>query len=111
MNWKLRTKGYLHWGYNFWPRDPYAQVLMGRPAPGDCFVVYPGRRGILDSIRFEAMRDGIEDYELVHMLAGIDRAVADAVCDRVIRSKTDYVRHPARFLSIRRKLLETLSAR
>ena len=32
---------------------------------GDCFLVYPGNRS---SIRFERLRDGIEEYEKVHQL-------------------------------------------
>lgn len=32
---------------------------------GDCFLVYPGNRS---SIRFERLRDGIEEYEKINLL-------------------------------------------
>ena len=32
---------------------------------GDCFLVYPGNR---TSIRFERLRDGIEEYEKINIL-------------------------------------------
>ena len=32
---------------------------------GDCFLVYPGNRS---SIRFERLRDGIENYEKINLL-------------------------------------------
>ena len=50
-------------------------VEVGWTAPGTIFMVYPPGRWsdeqdeITDSIRYEAQRDGIEDYELLYMLA------------------------------------------
>ena len=38
---------------------------VSRVPAGDPWIVYPGKDGPLDSIRFEAMRDGIADYELL----------------------------------------------
>ena len=33
------------------------------PANGDGFLVYPGPNGPVNSIRWEVIRDGIEDYD------------------------------------------------
>lgn len=69
-------KGFLHWGYNFYnsvlsdePVDPYLITDAGGGLQsGDCYVVYPGREGALDSIRHENFYDGIQDYMLLKRL-------------------------------------------
>jgi len=68
-------KGFLHWGYNYWYRsqtreliDPFT-VTDGAAWPGwaygDTFVVYPGEHGPIDSIRWEAFAEGLEDFRLL----------------------------------------------
>ncbi|HTQ09591.1 MAG TPA: DUF4091 domain-containing protein, partial [Fimbriimonadaceae bacterium] len=119
MNFKYGATGYLHWGWNRWsmmePKTPYEQVVYSNkngdwlPA-GDCFIVYPGKDGsIVDSIRWESMRDGIADYELLSMLANKDPAKAHALADRLILGFTSYVIDPAVFRQVRHELLTDLS--
>lgn len=55
--------GFLHWGYNFWGQ-PFDEQL----APGDNWIVYPGKDAPRSSLRYEAMREGIEDYEYLCLL-------------------------------------------
>lgn len=55
--------GFLHWGYNFWG-PPFDEQL----APGDNWIVYPGKEAPRSSLRYEAMREGIEDYEYLCLL-------------------------------------------
>jgi len=69
--------GLLRWSYERWPPDP-----MGRPegdgryAAGDLFIVYPGQeRRPYASPRWEIVRDGFEDYEMLHRLR---EAIAEA---------------------------------
>lgn len=62
--------GFLRWAYNSWNRNPMANTDFGTWPTGDCFLVYPGNRS---SIRFENLRDGIEEYEKINLL----RAQAD----------------------------------
>lgn len=57
------TTGFLHWGYNFWGQ-PFDEQL----APGDNWIVYPGKEAPRSSLRYEAMREGIEDYEYLCLL-------------------------------------------
>jgi hypothetical protein len=76
--------GFLHWGYNYWYQsqtrtliDPYT-VQDGLAwergwAYGDTFVVYPGRDGPVDSIRWEIFGESLQDYALLQTL-GIDRS-------------------------------------
>ncbi len=43
-------------------------VSSGNILPGgDCWICYPAYKNIYPSIRLEAMRDGIVDYELLKM--------------------------------------------
>ena len=65
------VNGFLQWGYNFYNGflskrgiNPYSQTDSEGSFPsGDAFIVYPGENGkCLDSIRFEAMFDAVQDY-------------------------------------------------
>ncbi len=57
--------GFLRWAYNAWNRNPLQSTDFGYWTTGDCFLVYPGNRS---SIRFERLRDGIEEYEKINQL-------------------------------------------
>ncbi|MBQ9096394.1 MAG: DUF4091 domain-containing protein [Akkermansia sp.] len=57
--------GFLRWAYNAWNRNPLESTDFGTWPTGDCFLVYPGNRS---SIRFERLRDGIEEYEKINLL-------------------------------------------
>lgn len=63
LNYLTDTTGFLHWGYNFWGQ-PFDEQL----APGDNWIVYPGKEAPRSSLRYEAMREGIEDYEYLCLL-------------------------------------------
>jgi hypothetical protein len=79
---KLRTLGFLHWGFNYWyvlhdgfdPEtqtmlDPFTDGSAGGKAPyGDAFVVYPGPDGPIDSIRWEIFAEAMQDYALLQTL-------------------------------------------
>ncbi len=66
---KLGMEGFLRWNYTVWPEDPRKKLpLNGWPAGDTCFV-YPGRGGqCLLSLRYLALRRGIEDFELCQMV-------------------------------------------
>ena len=84
LNWRYDATGYLHWGYNWWrqwqgsgPCNPFytatgesERLPVGalRLPPGDPCVVYPGESGICNSIRWEMVRKGMEDYEYLKLL-------------------------------------------
>jgi hypothetical protein len=57
--------GFLRWAYNSWVEDPLTDTRFRRWPGGDAFLVYPGPRS---SIRFEMLRDGIEDYEKLKII-------------------------------------------
>lgn len=60
-----RLDGFLRWAFDHWPRDPLYNTAFGSWPDGDTFLVYPGPRS---SIRWESLRDGIEEYEKIQML-------------------------------------------
>ncbi len=116
MNFKYGLPGYLHWGFNFWHGDPFTNIednwgstTTAFSPPGDSHIVYKGINGPLSSIRLEALRDGIEDYELLTLLAKQDPVFARQICDAVVRTMTDYVRDPATFRAIRAQILNALA--
>ncbi len=57
--------GFLRWAYNSWVENPLDSTDFTSWPSGDCFLVYPGNRS---SIRFERLRDGLEDFEKVRLL-------------------------------------------
>jgi hypothetical protein len=67
INYAYNLRGFLHWGLNFWRDDPFGEPSPNLP-PGDTHIIYPGEGGPLSSIRFDVMRDGIEDFEYLLLL-------------------------------------------
>jgi hypothetical protein len=65
LNYRFDATGYLHWGWNQWTEEPYKAVGMHI---GDGWHVYPVKDGVLNSLRWEEMRNGIQDYECFMML-------------------------------------------
>jgi Domain of unknown function (DUF4091)/Carbohydrate family 9 binding domain-like len=59
--------GYLRWAYESWPDDAWKHP-ESRWHSGDTFFVYPGKNGPIDSTRWEMLRQGVEDYEALHLL-------------------------------------------
>ncbi|MCF7567885.1 DUF4091 domain-containing protein [Sabulilitoribacter arenilitoris] len=57
--------GFLRWAYNSWVENPLQDSRFRTWPAGDTYQVYPGNRS---SIRFETLRDGIEDAEKIRIL-------------------------------------------
>ena len=66
LAWKYGLDGYLRWAVNIYPEDIWNQPLFTWPS-GDMFFVYPGQEGPLDSMRWELLRQGIQDYEALRI--------------------------------------------
>ncbi|MCX6621884.1 MAG: DUF4091 domain-containing protein, partial [Acidobacteria bacterium] len=112
-NFRHNLTGYLHWGGNFWSPAPFDQVqpvindgTTLLPA-GDNAIVYPWpeKYTVLSSIRLEAMRDGIEDYELLVALSKRDPERARRLARQAIPQFTDYVRDVGAFRKLHEELL------
>ncbi len=68
--WALGVKGFRYACINVCDpeRDAYADLVDAVPTQGNGFLVYPGPEGPVDSIRWENIRDGIEDYDYLVLL-------------------------------------------
>ncbi len=119
--------GLLRWSYTAWPTDPFGHPAgEGKFPPGDLFIVYPGPRGPLSTPRWERLRDGQEDYELLSMLRkaillargkGQDgiAATAQHQLDHAVEQVTgpagelhSYTTDPAKLRQARRDVIATL---
>jgi hypothetical protein len=117
LNFRYGFTGFLHWGWNFWTPEPVKDTQPVIDAntqllpAGDAFIVYPDRAGksVFSSIRLETMREGIEDYELLRQLQTKSPETADQIAQGAVTSFTEYVRNPASFRQLERKLLEALA--
>lgn len=68
MGWYTRASGldgYLHWSYNSWTEHPLTDSRFRTWPAGDTYVIYPDGRS---SIRFERIREGIQDAEKIRIL-------------------------------------------
>ncbi|MBD2867105.1 glycoside hydrolase domain-containing protein [Paenibacillus arenilitoris] len=75
--------GYLNWAWNAWWDGEYY---------GDTFAVYPDakHKTVKSSLRYEAQRDGIEEYELLTMLKSRNPDLADEILNTAVTSRTQY---------------------
>jgi len=146
MSWKYRATGFEYycynlWGNNYrrgarWPEVPW-DVRGFKQYNCDGILFYPGPGGVpCSSVRLEAIRDGIEDWESFYILrdyadalAGLAAArpenksltaaerklLAEArkmidVPDDVVTSVTIWSQDPARMLAARRDLARLIVA-
>ncbi len=140
--------GFLHWGYNFWHHtgqnasgwagvNGYADHLLVNPyrehpnrwAVGDAAIVYPPAEwwteaGPVSSLRNEALREGLQDYELLRLAAaavaaaptGVRKAQATAKAQALLAqvagplcgSLTEFTRDAKLLLRTRRQLGDAL---
>lgn len=102
-------QGFLHWGYNYWYQsqtsnkiDPFViqdGLMWPAWAYGDCFMVYPGKNGPLDSIRWEVFSESLQDYALLQTL-GITRSSLSE-----LRSFEDYPKSSEWIAKMRKSIL------
>ena len=83
----------LRWAAFNWPRDPLFDTSFnphhGSWAPGDTFLVYPGPRL---SVRWENLRDSIENFEKIRILRETGAATPEL---EAALAKIDYTKEAA----------------
>jgi hypothetical protein len=128
-----KMDGFLFWGVNIWDRrgntnpiDPGRGPLLewsitnGRPKDeqvlqelhGDGQLVYPGKNGPIGSIRLANIRDGLEDYEYLWLLAkrnGVESARQS--CQAVTQSLTEFTQDPAAVYAQRDRIAKQIAGR
>ena len=115
---KYNTFGYLHWGLNQYKANPFKQSVVKHPSPqassnnflpaGDTHVIYPGTDGPLSSLRFEAHRKGIEDYELLEKLKTKNIDKHSRLIKKLFFDYTNYSLSIKKYQRIRKKLLKSI---
>lgn len=120
INYRFGLRGYLHWGFNAWTDDP---IKSPGKHCGDGWHVYPGPDGLLNSLRWEQMRNGLQDFECLWLLeqkitelkGRMGGRVGDMItpsrrgeeiASRVIRTMHDRTEDPAVLLGARRQAIE-----
>ena len=119
LAWKFRMEGELYYsmdeayGQN---NDPWVNIrLFG--GNGDGTLFYPGRPDRIggrtdipiESIRLKLIREGMEDYEYLALLARLDgRQSADQYADRIVQKPYLWESRPEVFLKVRQDLGEAL---
>lgn len=108
-----RADGFLFWVVNFWPKDmrklderdtffPDFDIRIGDTVHGDGVLLYPGRQGVLPSIRLANVRDGEEDAEWLQAAEAVaGRKSVESLGRRLVCSLTDFDRDAARIRSVR----------
>lgn len=124
MNYFTDTEGFLHWGLTYGWDDPFGPAP--RFPPGDSHIIYPGSDGPMNSIRWEMMREGLEDYEYLWLLEHKTKQVmknlaveetrfpfdfrSREICGKLVRSLTDYTTNTEDFYSARKLLASEIIA-
>ena len=117
VNYRYNIPGYLHWGFNHWNDDPWNETSgiiteSGNILPGgDSWIVYPGYGKVYPSIRLEAMRDGIADYELLKKYGEIFPERAAEIARQVVYNFKRYDTDITSFREKRHRMLTELSSR
>ena len=80
--------GFLRWNYTVWNDDPRADIRYGNWQAGDTNFVYPANNGApLLTLRWKALKRGIQLYELLERLRGKDPAALEEAYAYVVREK------------------------
>lgn len=115
INYYSGTKGYLHWGLAWWHDDLWRDIYQDCSFPkrylpgGDSYIIYPGYRKYYMSIRANAMRDGIHDYNLLKMVERRNPAKAKEFLNAVVTGYQNYNVEITNFRKVRKEILEFLS--
>lgn len=111
INYKYNVRGYLNWAYNHWSADPLNIAgEKGDDLPaGDKWIVYPKKDGFLSSIRLEAMRDGIVDYELLKMLSLKNPRLSAEIAASIVHGVDNFETDIVQFRRARTRILQALS--
>jgi hypothetical protein len=86
LNHALGLDGFLRWAFCLWPADPWKRPSWRAPEwyAGDMYFVLPGPDGApVETLRYEALRCAIQDYELLRLVeASLPPAEAQAVIEQ-----------------------------
>lgn len=114
--------GFLYWSSNFWDQignpwdDANTVKWLTSFVYGDGSLLYSGRQvgvdGPCSSLRLEAVRDGIDDYELIVLAkkAGATDAQIKKIVNIVAKSITDYSENDNDIIKARKELAKIIES-
>ena len=121
INWRCHMTGLLYWSMVYWKGglDMWTDAMTYLPKGaklgynGEGSLFYPGADAGIDgpvaSMRLKNIREGMEDYEYMQMLADMgERAFVDEVVQSVGRSWFDWEKDPAKLYAARARLAEKI---
>lgn len=131
ITWRYGMNGILYWALNFWPQtpDPWLDPVTylsgflcsdGYVLNGEGSLLYPGTGahrytgqkdvdGPVSSIRFELLREGIEDYEYLWLLKSLgDGAFADRAAQSLVVDVRAFSRNAEELFNTRTTLAQRI---
>ncbi|MDQ2775137.1 MAG: DUF4091 domain-containing protein [Acidobacteriota bacterium] len=131
ITWRYGMQGILYWDVKFWSMtpDPWVSpvtypegyfcsdqhILNGEGSllyPGSEVEQYTGQRNVngpVSSIRFELLREGIQDYERLWMLKNLgDGKFADEAVKTMVIDVSAFSRNPADLFELRAKIAQRI---
>ncbi|MBI2569361.1 MAG: DUF4091 domain-containing protein [Candidatus Schekmanbacteria bacterium] len=128
LAWRERVDGLLHYSTTDWSKNPWVTPNVTGQDNGDGFLFYPPRKDgggveacgengnrLVPSLRWEQLRDGMEDYEYLWLLAGGKPQVgvvndADSFVSRLVGSRTRFSHVPTDLAETRSALAAALAS-
>ena len=136
ITWRYGMQGILYWDIKHWSevKNPWTNPVTfmsgyfcsdGRVLNGEGSLIYPGSEtrqytgqanvdGPVSSIRFELLREGIEDYEYLWLLKSLgDPSFADDAAKSMVVDIRAFSRNPEELFTLREKMarrIEQLAA-
>jgi hypothetical protein len=117
--WKYRIPGIAYYSLNNWGQNPWTDPMNSKHN-GDLFMLYPpseintpiaygsNNHRFVPSIRFDLMRDSLEDYEYLYVLNGNAQPQVDVFnapdthVDKIIKGVASYTRDSEFMYNLRR---------
>ena len=127
ITWRYGMQGILYWEMKYWSevKSPWIDPVTYRSGyfcsgggvlNGEGSLLYPGSEtrqytgqanvaGPVSSIRFELLREGIEDYEYLWLLKSLgDAAFADEAAKSMVVDVSAFSRNPEELFALREKM-------
>jgi len=126
LAWAERVDGILHYSTTDWSPNPWTTPNVTGQGNGDAVFFYPPHKDgtpletcgennhrLVPSLRWENLRDGMEDYEYLWLLADGKPRIdvfdsADAFVAQIAHSRTKFSRIPTQLEAVRASIAEAI---
>jgi len=131
ITWRYKLGGILYWTTTFWRevKDPWIDPVTWKisecndPLSGEGSLIYPGNLaerytgqenvfGPISSVRFELLREGFEELELIKLLTDSGGGtVADQIVESICKGIRDFTRDPNAIDEAKEKIIQEILKR